>query len=216
VSLGPYNSSWWATDGISCCWFNLPKSLVVAIESRRKPGGDFTDPPRLVTLGAQDSYLMLTEANCCVYSLTPSYRNLNVLLESMRDSAARFSVVHNVTLDAYRLQSFVLQSKNGCVFAGTVAPHAAEAIAEIVRTIKADTDALRDLELGAQLAQRRQRRRLEARVTQPRVLKSLLIARENQSRGIDQAVQTVQAMREMSFGIMTARFGFNIAGSGRF
>lgn len=96
VTLGPFNESFFATDGSSSVWLNLPAGLSTAMQRRRKPGGGLSDPPRLVALGAMQSYMMVTHTNGGVWSF-PNYGELNAIIDGIKASAGDLSVIHVMT-----------------------------------------------------------------------------------------------------------------------
>lgn len=63
VSLGPNNNSWFASDGKGFVWHNLPQPLNQAIAKLRNSNGTFHTVPRVVALGLDDNYIMITEKN---------------------------------------------------------------------------------------------------------------------------------------------------------
>jgi len=83
ISLGPYNESYFATDGTSTRWLNLPTGLAKALESRRKPGGGWKAEPRLVALGTMNNYIMITDQNDGNRSL-PNYKELDAIIDVIR------------------------------------------------------------------------------------------------------------------------------------
>ncbi|KAF2111108.1 hypothetical protein BDV96DRAFT_500084 [Lophiotrema nucula] len=111
VTLGPYNSSFFAHDQGAYLWMNLPPALLSAIQIRIK-GGAWVDKPRIVALGADANFLLITEKHAAVWDLR-NYRTLNSMIEFSRTQERGIAEVHNVVLHPYRYQGFVAHSKNG-------------------------------------------------------------------------------------------------------
>lgn len=62
MSFGPENKSWFATDGSTYKWSNLPEQLQKAIDENLKDG-TWTDEPRIVSLGVGGDYVWVTTRN---------------------------------------------------------------------------------------------------------------------------------------------------------
>jgi hypothetical protein len=92
ITLGPNNKSWYATDGKSWKWKNLPAGLSTALSDRMKDG-QWTIEPRLVCLGANDNYLMITEAHGGAWLLT-GYPELDQMVDAFKESESGLSIVH--------------------------------------------------------------------------------------------------------------------------
>ena len=60
VSFGVSTGSFYATDGSSWRWNKLPPLLEAALQKRREFNGIWRDPPRLVSLGADGDFVLLT------------------------------------------------------------------------------------------------------------------------------------------------------------
>lgn len=75
VALGPDNNSYFATDGKRTCWHNLPASLDKAIDDLRNPNGSFHTNPRVVALGLDENYIMISDKNGGSWQLS-KYPNL--------------------------------------------------------------------------------------------------------------------------------------------
>ena len=93
ISLGPYNESYFATDGTSTRWLNLPTGLGQALENRRKPGGGWTAEPRLVALGTMSNYIMITDNNGGNWSL-PNYKELDAIIDVIKDMEGGLGLIH--------------------------------------------------------------------------------------------------------------------------
>ncbi|KAF2743469.1 hypothetical protein M011DRAFT_221914 [Sporormia fimetaria CBS 119925] len=111
LTLGPQNSSFFIGDGTSYLWLGLPTPLLYALESRIRNGA-FTDKPRIVALGADDNFILITENHAAVWNL-PDYRMLSRMLNYARTQQRGIEEVTEVVLHAYRYQGFVALSRNG-------------------------------------------------------------------------------------------------------
>ena len=117
LSLGPNNASYFVTDGKDHLWRNLPAGLNAAIESLRKPGGgEFTSAPRLVALGVQGNYMMITDGHGGSWSV-PAYPELDTFLDEQkvkhRSMPGMFSNVATLSLDAFDARNFVMTYFDG-------------------------------------------------------------------------------------------------------
>lgn len=130
--LGPYNESFFVHDGSSYLWNNLPQKLVSALQNNIKDGG-WTDPPRLLSLGADGNFLMITGSNAAVWDLR-NYKPLVKLLEK-----GAISEVHSLTLHPYRFDTFLLQSKDGKLTYENIPPHQLPGVQAMMDPIMNDT-----------------------------------------------------------------------------
>ncbi|EOA83887.1 uncharacterized protein SETTUDRAFT_42670 [Exserohilum turcica Et28A] len=131
-ALGPYNESFFVHDKTSYLWNNLPGKLVAAIQNNVKDG-NWIDRPRLVALGADDNFIMLTETNAAVWHLQ-NYKPLMPLLAQI-DMAD----IHALTLHAYRFDCFLVQTKDGKLVYENIPPHEVPAVQAMVKPILHDT-----------------------------------------------------------------------------
>lgn len=69
VSLGPDGKAFYASDGQNHIWSNLPTGLVDALQDRIA-NGVFTIPPRIVTLGLNDNFILITQSHGAAWVLT--------------------------------------------------------------------------------------------------------------------------------------------------
>ena len=92
VSLGPNNNSFFAHDGKSYKWSNLPSGLNAAIQQRRGSSGGWADAPRLVCLGADESYIMATEGGGGSWKLD-NYRSLRECIDIIKDRDEQLSLI---------------------------------------------------------------------------------------------------------------------------
>lgn len=118
---------------------NLPTDLRTALESRMKDR-KWVDAPRLVALGALDDFLLITQNNAAVWSLS-NYRTLGKMLDFSRTQAEGIESVNEVTLHPYRFQCFVAQSKNGTMIFENLPPHSQKDMDLMRVAVKNDTEA---------------------------------------------------------------------------
>ncbi|CAK7224645.1 hypothetical protein SBRCBS47491_005620 [Sporothrix bragantina] len=116
LAIGPDNASFFVTDGIDYYWSNLPVGLNNAIKSLLRPGGGFTSAPRLVALGVQGNYMMITAGHGGSWSVA-AYPELDTFLDEQRikhsHTPGMFSNVATVALDAFDVRNFVLTYYDG-------------------------------------------------------------------------------------------------------
>jgi hypothetical protein len=140
LTLGPYNTSFFVTDGSACLWMNLPPFLLSALQSRIAKG-TWIDKPRLVVLGADANFLLLTEKNAAVWDLS-NYATLSQMLEFSKTQPRGIEEVAIVALHAYRYQCFVAQSRNGTMLCENVPPHEGAAVEAMRAAVVQDTRAM--------------------------------------------------------------------------
>ncbi|KAJ4292066.1 hypothetical protein N0V90_009965 [Kalmusia sp. IMI 367209] len=121
LALGPYNASFLIHDSSSYLWKNLPLPLLLALQARIKDGS-WTDRPRIVALGADSNFLLLTENNAAVWDLD-YYVTISKMLEYSRTQARGIADVWNVALHPYRYQCFIAQSTNGTLIYANIPQH---------------------------------------------------------------------------------------------
>lgn len=80
LTLGPYNESFFAHDTSSYRWRGLPKDLDDALEKFRKPGGGWLDAPKVLSLGYNGDYVMVTMNGARAWKLS-SYKSCDQLLD---------------------------------------------------------------------------------------------------------------------------------------
>ncbi|KAH6612057.1 hypothetical protein C7974DRAFT_90573 [Boeremia exigua] len=119
-TLGPQNTSFFAHDSAAYLWMNLPPDLLSALQSRIQ-NGSWTDRPRLVALGADATFVLITAQHRVIWTLDP-YPLLSTHLETLR-AARRIPDLTNITLHAYRYGCFVAQSRDGTLRAENLPPH---------------------------------------------------------------------------------------------
>jgi len=117
LTLGPNNESFFVTDGKQFLWQGLPSGLATAIEKLRKKGGGFTSDPRLVCLGVNSSYILITAGNGGSWSVSDDYPELDAFLDNLKtangNKGGMFASVSYVSLDAFDRQNFVLTCPGG-------------------------------------------------------------------------------------------------------
>lgn len=129
-SLGPYNASFFIHDGSTYRWLNLPPKLLLALQARINDG-NWTDRPRLVALGANDNFVLITNKHAPVWNLN-NYNSLSSLLDSLALQDRGISDIHTVTLHAYRFGSFVTQSRNGTLIHENLPSHSLPGLQEMI------------------------------------------------------------------------------------
>jgi len=139
VTIGPQNASWYATDGKSWMWQNLPPNLESALHAHKSPAGRWTSAPRIVALGADGDFLLITESNAATWSLS-RYRMLSKMIQFSKTQANGIAAVSDVALHSYRYQCFVAQSSNGTLIAENLPPHAERDMDVLRGAIKADAE----------------------------------------------------------------------------
>lgn len=90
---------------------NLPPRLLRKLQARIENGA-WTDKPRIVALGADDNFLLITENHAAIWDLA-HYHTLSQMLEYSRTQERGIEEVVSVVLHPYRYHGFVAQSKNG-------------------------------------------------------------------------------------------------------
>jgi len=84
ISLGPGNNSFWATDGNSAKWTNLPEPLQKAITANLKDGA-WIDAPRIVSLGVDGDYIMITTNHAASWRLN-HYKEFDAVFDTMKEN----------------------------------------------------------------------------------------------------------------------------------
>lgn len=139
-SLGPYNSSFFAHDGSTYRWMNLPPVLLSALQVRITDG-NWTDRPRLVALGANDNFVLITEKHAAIWSLQ-NYKTITNLLGFAKNQELGISEIHAVFLHAHRYECFITQSRNGTLLHEDLPPHSLPGLQAMCAPIIQDTKAL--------------------------------------------------------------------------
>jgi hypothetical protein len=221
VTLGPYNKSYFATDGSSTWWLNLPSGLLEAFKSHRSNNGtgSFTDMPRLIALGVDGDYFMLTANNAGAWNLG-NYRALCELINQTKDSEAGLSNIQTLYLHPYRLQTCVVQNKSGQVGGEHLPPHTEEAFESIKAAVQEDTEKA-EAEKSMQATLRMQRLLAQAQMVEEQnsLQRELLLLRRQRDEAqqavlvrqrvqLRQLNQTINAINAMNLGAMMGGFGF--------
>jgi hypothetical protein len=135
--LGPYNSSYFVHDGSAYAWMNLPDDLLRALQSRIKDGS-WIDRPRIVALGANSNFLLVTEQHIVVWELD-KYRALRRSLEKARSQQDGIHQIHSVVLHAYRYDSSVTELQDGALQSSNLPPPAVSGLQSMLEPLMRDT-----------------------------------------------------------------------------
>jgi hypothetical protein len=139
-SLGPYNSSFFAHDGSAYRWMNLPATLLSALQVRIKDG-NWIDSPRLVSLGANNNFVLITKKHAAIWDLE-NYKTIANLLQFSTTQERGISEIHSVVLHAHRFGSFVTQSRNGTLIHENLPQHCLPGMQAMCAPILQDSKAL--------------------------------------------------------------------------
>jgi hypothetical protein len=139
-SLGPYNESFFAHDGSAYRWMNLPATLLSALQARIKDG-NWIDSPRLVSLGANNNFVLITKKHAAFWDLE-HYKTIANLLQYSTTQERGISEIHSVILHAHRFGSFVTQSRNGTLIHENLPPHSLPGIQAMCAPMLQDSKAL--------------------------------------------------------------------------
>jgi hypothetical protein len=118
---------------------NLPDKLLAALQSRLKMGF-WTDQPRLVVLGANNDFVLITKRHIPIWNLE-CYKALNEMLNSASLQERGASDIHAINLHAYRFGSFVTISQNGTIQHENVPPHSIPGLHAMIKPVSLDTRA---------------------------------------------------------------------------
>lgn len=135
--LGPYNTSFVVHDSAAYLWMNIPQGLLTALQARIK-NGSWTDRPRIVALGADEDFLLLTEKHKAIWSLE-HYKRLSDFLESSRAQDHGIQSIAAVTLHPYRYGCFIAHSRPGALLFENVPPHQLPGLKNMVEPVARDT-----------------------------------------------------------------------------
>ena len=92
---------------------NLPTALLIKLQARIKDGL-WTDKPRLVALGAENDFVLITEKHAAVWNLT-HYRTLSHALQTSKTEFEGIKEIENIVLHPYRYHSYISLSRNGVI-----------------------------------------------------------------------------------------------------
>ncbi|KAF1925241.1 uncharacterized protein M421DRAFT_262885 [Didymella exigua CBS 183.55] len=153
--LGPYNNSFFVHDSSAYIWMSIPDGLLTALQARIK-SGSWIDKPRIVALGADDGFLLITEKNVAIWDLE-KYKTVSDMLESARAQAHGIRDIRNIVLHAYRYGCYVAQSKTGALMHGNLPAHQISGIMCMLGPVLRDTERARGAE--RKIAERRESER---------------------------------------------------------
>lgn len=136
--LGPHNSSFFVHDSSAYLWMSIPKGLLHALQARIKDGS-WIDKPRIVALGADDNFLLLTENNAAIWDLD-NYKTISDMLEFTRTQERGIREIRNIVLHPYRYGCFIAHSKNGTLLHENLPPHQVAGLTSMIGPITQDTE----------------------------------------------------------------------------
>ena len=116
---------------------NLPSKLLTALQSRIS-GNDWDDKPRIVALGCDDNFLLVTASHAAIWDLS-HYRTISSMLEFSQTQTRGIQELYNIVLHAYRYQCFIAQSSNGSLIFENLPPHELEGMQGMVGPLIRDT-----------------------------------------------------------------------------
>lgn len=117
---------------------SIPDGLLTALQARIK-NGSWVDKPRIVALGADDDFLLITENNATIWDLS-NYKTVSDMIEDARTQDRGISDIQNIVLHPYRYGCFVTQSKRGTLMYENLPPHQVSGIANMVDPILRDSE----------------------------------------------------------------------------
>lgn len=120
---------------------NLPSQLLAALQSRITDG-NWNDRPRIVALGANNNFALITEKNAAVWALS-NYNTIAQLLEHSNTQHNIIADVHAMNLHTYRYSCFVMQSRNGALSCEGVPAHSVPALQALKASVVQDTHAVK-------------------------------------------------------------------------
>ena len=82
VAFGP-GDSFFAWDGESMRWGSLPAGLETSLQSWLSPAGWKAGPPRMVALGVEGSYFVMSEYGSVAYQLSGKMKSFNEDISSL-------------------------------------------------------------------------------------------------------------------------------------
>jgi hypothetical protein len=136
-TLGPYNSSFFAHDSSAYRWMNLPTDLLLVLQSKIKDG-DWIDRPRIVALGANNNFVLVTKKDAAVWNLE-NYKTIANLLECSDTHHNSISDIHAITLHPYRFSCFIMQSRRGALSCKDLPVHSLPAFLALEAPVMQDT-----------------------------------------------------------------------------
>jgi len=134
---------------------SIPGGLLQALQARIK-NGSWIDKPRIVALGADDGFLLITEKNVAIWDLE-TYKTVSDMLEFARSQDRGIADIHNIVLHAHRYGCYVAQSKTGALLHGNLPPHQLAGVKSMAEPVMRDTERAKEKERPARtLVQRRE------------------------------------------------------------
>jgi hypothetical protein len=119
---------------------SIPDGLLNALQSRIKDGS-WADKPRIVALGADDNFLLITEKNTAIWDLE-NYKAVSDMLEVARAQTPGIRDIQNIVLHPHRYGCFVAQFKNGLLKHENLPPHQQSGIANMADPVLRDTESV--------------------------------------------------------------------------
>lgn len=126
---------------------SIPDGLLHALQARIK-NGSWVDKPRVVALGADDNFLLLTEKNAVIWDMD-KYTTVSGMLALARTQDHGIRDIHNVVLHPYRYGCYITQSKTGVLTYGNLPPHQMAGVVSMNERVLKDTERARDAERPA-------------------------------------------------------------------
>lgn len=117
---------------------SIPEGLLTALQARIK-NGSWVDKPRIVALGADDNFLLLTEKHTAIWELS-NYRTASNILEVARRQNRGIRDINNIVLHPYRYGCFVMQSTNGTLMYENLPAHQVPGITNMVASVLQDSE----------------------------------------------------------------------------
>lgn len=136
--LGPYNGSFFAHDSAAYLWMSIPQDLLSALQGRIK-NGSWTDRPRIVSLGADENFILITEKNKAIWDLE-NCKELSDFLESSRAQNRGIQDIAHITLHPYRYGCFVLNNQAGTLRFSNLPPHQLPGLEKMLTPLARDTE----------------------------------------------------------------------------
>ncbi|KAJ4333734.1 hypothetical protein N0V87_007395 [Didymella glomerata] len=131
---------------------SIPDGLLQALQSRIK-NGSWIDKPRIVALGADDDFLLITEKNVAIWDLE-NYKTVSDMLELARTQDRGIAESHNIVLHAYRYECYVAQSKSGALLHGNLPPHQVTGLMKMVEPVLRDTERAKETDRPTRVPER--------------------------------------------------------------
>lgn len=126
---------------------SIPDGLLRALQSRIK-NGSWIDRPRIVALGADDDFLLITEKNVAIWDLE-NYKTVSDMLDFARSQENGLRDIHNLVLHAYRYGCYVAQSKTGALLHGNLPPHQMSGMSSMAEPVMRDTERAKEKQRSA-------------------------------------------------------------------